>query len=97
MTDDELPSIDPAQLATVTGGATSTDASQQVQQMLQSLMTSIKDLAAARNNSGGGFMQMLPLLMMMRGHGGGGGPASAPVSYPETVVGPDGLTYNKAR
>jgi hypothetical protein len=93
---DDLPTIDPTQLATVTGGATSTDSSTQLQAMLQQLMTSIQDLA--KNQQGGGnnqLMQMLPILMMMRGRGGGA-PAPQPIVYPETVVGPNGLTYTKA-
>jgi hypothetical protein len=90
---DDLTTIDPAQLAAVTGGTTSTDQSQQLQMMLQQLMSSIQSLA---QNQGGGnnqLMQLLPIFMMMRDRNA---PAPAPVVYPETVVGPDGLTYTKA-
>jgi hypothetical protein len=91
---DDLTTIDPAQLAAVTGGATSTDQSQQLQLMLQQLMSSIQDLA--KNNQNGGnnqLMQLLPIFMMMRDRNA---PAAPPVVYPETVVGPDGQTYTKA-
>jgi hypothetical protein len=95
MNDDELPTIDPTQLAAVTGGATSTDTTTQLTAMLQQIMTSIQDIAKNRQSGGGDLMQMLPIMMMMRGRGGGQS-APPPVVYPESVVGPDGLTYNKA-
>ena len=92
MKKDELPSIDPSQLAAVTGGAT--DPNAQMQQMLQSILGSIQDLA--KNQGGGGmndFMQLLPIMMMMRGREAAAPPP--PPVYPDTVVGPDGLTYTK--
>jgi hypothetical protein len=59
----DLPSIDPTQLAAVTGGTSSSDAATQ---MLQQLMSSIKDLAQNQNGgSSNQFMQMLPMFMMM--------------------------------
>jgi len=64
MAEDKLPEIDLAQLEAVTGGAV---ASEQVTAVLQSLLSSIKDLAESRNNSGNQFMQMLPFIMMLRG------------------------------
>jgi hypothetical protein len=61
----DLPAIDPAELAAVTGGTSSSDA---MTQMLQQLMSSIQDLAKNANGGGGSsqFMQMLPIMMMMR-------------------------------
>jgi hypothetical protein len=62
--DNELPSIDLDQLAAVTGGA----GSEEVTLMLQSLLSSIQDLAKSNNSGGDSFMQMLPMMMlMMRG------------------------------
>ena len=60
----DLPSIDPAMLAQVSGGAS--DSSDQLTLMLNQLMSSIKDLAANRNSSGNDqLMQFLPIFMMM--------------------------------
>jgi hypothetical protein len=58
--DNELASIDLDQLAAVTGGAT-----EEITLMLQSLLSSIQDLAQSRNSGGDSFMQMLPMMMMM--------------------------------
>ena len=89
---DDLPTIDPTQLAAVTGGAT--DPNAQLTQMLQTILSSIQDLAKSQQGGGNDqFMQMLPILMMMRGRGGAAPPP--PPVYPDTVVGPDGLTYTK--
>jgi hypothetical protein len=55
----DLPSIDPAQLAAVTGGTSSDDA---VTQMLQQLVSSIQDLAQNANGGNNQFMQMLPMM-----------------------------------
>ena len=61
---DDLPSIEPEQLGSVTGGASSDDA---VTQMLTQLMSSIQDLAQNANQSNGSPMSMLlPMMMMMR-------------------------------
>jgi hypothetical protein len=62
MATNDLPSIDPTQLAAVTGGAGADDA---VTQMLQQLMSSIQDLAQNANGGNNQFMQMLPMMMMM--------------------------------
>jgi hypothetical protein len=59
--DDKLPEITPEMLAAVTGGAGSND---DVTLMLQTLMSSIQDLAKSRQ-SDGGFGQMMPMMMMM--------------------------------
>lgn len=62
---DQLPEITPEMLAAVTGGA-SGSSDEAVTAMLQSLLGSIKDLAAQQQNGGGNsFMQMLPMMMMM--------------------------------
>jgi hypothetical protein len=82
MPSDDLPSIDPAQLAAVTGGTGSTDDA--VTQMLQQLMSSIQDIA--KNQSGGSnnqFMQMLPIMMMMMNRQ----QPAAPAPYPEPPPG----------
>lgn len=66
---DELPSIDPAQLSAVTGGVT-TDASSStdLEAMMQQMMTSLQDLTQNQNSSSSNmFMEMLPMMMMMRG------------------------------
>ena len=77
MPNDDLPSIDPARLAAVTGGTSSDDA---VTQMLQQLMSSIQDLAQNQANGGNNqFMQMLPMMMMMMGRQE---PAPAPAPEP---------------
>jgi hypothetical protein len=62
MANNDLPSLDPTQLATVTGGTGSDDA---VTQMLQQLLSSIQDLAQNANGGNNQFMQMLPMMMMM--------------------------------
>ena len=66
---DELPSIDSAQLEAVTGGVTTTDSSTtDLTTMMTQMMTSLQDLT--QNQSSGSssmFMEMLPLMMMMRG------------------------------
>jgi hypothetical protein len=83
----QLPSIDAEMLAAVTGGATdNTDA---VTQMLQSLMTSIKDLASQRNSGSDQFMQLLPMMMMMMSRQQQPQVvAAAPVVAPNGPIGP---------
>ncbi|MBV8756048.1 MAG: hypothetical protein JO257_02160 [Deltaproteobacteria bacterium] len=62
-TKDEIPTIDPGQLAAVTGGASSDDA---VTQMLTQLMSSIQDLAKnASQSNQNPMMMLLPMMMMM--------------------------------
>ena len=63
-TKDAIPTIDPEQLAAVTGGASTDDA---VTQMLSQLMSSIQDLAQnANQNNQNPMMMLLPMMMMMR-------------------------------
>lgn len=83
MADDKLPEIDAEMLAAVTGGASS-GTSDQVATMLQTLMSSIRELAQSRNSSSGGdsFAQMLPFLMMMRQR-------QAPVAQPAPAPPPE--------
>ena len=84
---DELPSIDPAQLSAVTGGVT-TDASSStdLEAMMQQMMTSLQDLTQNQNSgSSNMLMEMLPIMMMMRGS-----EAAAPVAYPAEIPPPVG-------
>jgi hypothetical protein len=78
-----LPSIDPAELEAVTGGVTSTGTDDTaVTAALQSLMSSISDLANNQGANGGqSFMQMLPMMMMMMSH-------HAAPPPPAPIVGP---------
>jgi len=88
MADDEnqLPSIDADMLTAVTGGA-SGGSPEQVTAMLQSLMSSIQDLAKSKN-SGGNFMeQFMPIMMMMAMNR----PHPQPVVAAAPAVGPDGM------
>jgi hypothetical protein len=80
MAHDELPAIDPELLASVTGGAG--DNSEQITMMLQTLLSSIKELAASRNNSGDSLGQMLPMLLMMRNRQQSAPMVAAPVAPP---------------
>ncbi len=80
MTKDALPTIDPAQLAGVTGGSTSDD---QLTAMLQQLMTSIQDLAQKQNQGGNNqLMEMLPFLLMLRNANQAPAPVAAPAPPP---------------
>ena len=76
--------IDPMQLTKVAGGASRVTArggdSSEITTALQSVMTSIKDLASSKN-SGSDPMQMM-MMMMMMGGGGGGGSAPAAAAPP---------------
>jgi hypothetical protein len=68
-------SIDPAQLATVAGGASRVSAksggNDQLTAMLTQITSSIKDLASSQS-SGMDPMMMMVMMMMMGGGGGGG-------------------------
>jgi len=79
-----LPSIDPTELEAVTGGVTSTGGDNTaVNAALQSLMSSIKDLATNQaGNGGGSFMQMLPMMMMMMSRHHAAPPPPAPIVAP---------------
>jgi hypothetical protein len=84
---DPFMSIDPTQLANVSGGAArvtarSTGANDEVLQMLSSIGDSIKSLASAGSNSGGGDMMQMMMMMMMMGGGGGGASAAAAAPAP---------------
>ena len=79
MADNDLPSLDPTQLATVTGGTGSDDA---VTQMLQQLLSSIQDLAQNANGGNNQFMQMLPMMMMMMQRNQAAPVAAAPPELP---------------
>ncbi|HUS29204.1 MAG TPA: hypothetical protein VMZ53_11855 [Kofleriaceae bacterium] len=63
--DDDLPSIDPAALDTVTGGTASND---DVTAAITSLSNDLKDFVSSQKNQGSNtFQQMLPFLLMMSG------------------------------
>ncbi|MEJ7598764.1 MAG: hypothetical protein WKG01_12725 [Kofleriaceae bacterium] len=77
--------IDHMQLLKVAGGAARVTArggdSSEITTALQTVMTSIKDLAGSKN-SGGDPMQMMMMMMMMGGGGGGGGGAAPAAAAP---------------
>lgn len=86
----ELVSIDPAQLAAVSGGVTRSSGSSDsdVTAMLTQIGNSIKDLAAQKN-SGGTDTMTLMMMMLMMGGGGGGGAVAAPAALTPPVVNVD--------
>lgn len=68
--DDDLPTIDPQALDTVTGGTASND---DVTAAVEAISSSLKDFISTRKSSNADmFTQMLPFIMMMAGGGGGG-------------------------
>ncbi|HUJ57657.1 MAG TPA: hypothetical protein VLX92_04180, partial [Kofleriaceae bacterium] len=74
MSKEDLPTIDPDQLAAVTGGATTlsttdpTASTDPLTAEMQSLLGSIQDLAQNQNNSmSNQFMELMPFMMMMMG------------------------------
>lgn len=69
MPTEALPSIDPDQLARVSGGATSSN--DQITAVLSQITSSLGELSANKNQTDP--MQMMMLMMMMGGFGGGGG------------------------
>ena len=84
-----LPSIDPTELEAVTGGvSSSTGDSSAVTAALQSLMSSIKDIATNQAGNGGSFMQMLPMMMMAMSNRGGGSSTQVVASAPPAVYAP---------
>jgi len=90
----ELPTIAADELDSVTGGVTqaATDPNTTMETMLQSLLSSIQQLAKNQSSGGGGMSQMLPMMMMMMGNHHG---SSAPPPAPQVAVGqvtPDGWT-----
>ena len=86
MKNSQLPSIETAQLARVSGGATRTSStdqtSQQLQLMLSQIGDSIKSLASNQNNNSSNQLMPLMMMMMMGGGGGGGGGAVAAAPPP---------------
>lgn len=63
-TDDPFQSIDPTALQTVSGGASS-GSNSEVTTALNSILDSIKDLAAQRQGSSFGTNEMMLMMMMM--------------------------------
>ena len=83
-------SIDAETLTRVFGGASrvtsrSSGSSEQITQMLTSLTSQIKDLAA---NKSGGMDSMMPMMMMMMMGGGGGGGGGQVAAAPPPPAAP---------
>lgn len=92
MKDDALPTIDPEQLANVSGGAAQ-DMSTQVQALVQSLQDDLQQLAQGQqNNPMSEMMQILPMMMMMRGRGHAAAPPPAAPPGPIQVTPDSGWT-----
>ncbi len=74
----ELPTLDAAELTSVTGGVTSaaTDSSATIETALTSLMSSIQDLATAQSGGGMSDMMMPMMMMMMMGGSSSAAPAA---------------------
>jgi hypothetical protein len=84
--EDTFASIDPAELAAVSGG-TGSSSNDQLTAMISSISDSIKSLIANQsNNSGGDTMQMMMMMMMMGGMGGGGGAVQYAAPAPQQPV-----------
>ena len=66
MSKTDLPTIDPAALADVTGG---TD--DKVQQALDSIVSTLKDLNHNASNNGNSFLQWMPFFLLAMNGGGG--------------------------
>jgi hypothetical protein len=77
-----IQTIDPNDLARVSGGASSND---QLTAMLTQITSSISDLAKNRNNQQTDPMMMMVMMMMMGGGGGGGGYIAGPAAGPPVV------------
>jgi hypothetical protein len=79
---DAFASIDPSALENVAGGARSSDA--QLTATLNSITSSIADLAKGNQNQMDPMMMMM-MVMMMGGGGGGGGYVAAPAAGPPVI------------
>jgi hypothetical protein len=87
---DQLPSIDANMLAGVTGGATSTS-NETVTAALQTIMSSIQDLAKSQSGGMGDMMPIMMMMMMMNRPGPAQVVAAAPTVGPDgTPIGPGG-------
>jgi hypothetical protein len=89
---DQLPSIDADMLAAVTGGASGASSTEAVTTMLQTIMSSLKDLAGAQSSPfGGDMMPMMMMMMMMNNRPQQQVVAAAPTVGPDGVpIGPGG-------
>jgi hypothetical protein len=87
----ELPTISAEQLDSVTGGVTqaATDPNATMETMLQSLLSSIQQLAQQQQSSDGGMSQMMPMMMMMMGNH-----SSQPAAPPPQPVAVGGVTQD---
>lgn len=77
-------SIETQDLETVAGAAGSTD--DQLLTMLNSIGSSIKDLASNKNSSNDQLMPMMFMMLALGGGGGGGGGAVVAPAAPQTTV-----------
>ncbi|CAN5901130.1 hypothetical protein BH11MYX2_BH11MYX2_39030 [soil metagenome] len=78
--EDTFASIDPVQLATVSGG-TGSSSNDQLTAMISSISDSIKGLIANQSNTSGGDGDTMQMMMMMMGGMGGGGGGGGAVQY----------------
>jgi hypothetical protein len=82
---DQFTSIHPEQLEAVAGAASSSDA--QLETLLTSISSSIKDLASNKNNNNDQLTQMMFMMVALGGLGGGGGGAVvAPPPAQQTII-----------
>jgi hypothetical protein len=89
---DAFASISTDDLNKVAGGAArvtarSSGSSSEITAMLQSVTSSIQDLAGQKS-SGMDPMMMMMMMMMMGGGGGGGGAVAAPAPAPQPATPP---------
>jgi hypothetical protein len=82
MPTETIETIDPAALAHVSGGTSSSN--DQLTAMLTQITSSISDLAKSRQNQSDPTM-MIMMMMMMGGGGGGGGYIAGPAAGPPVV------------
>jgi hypothetical protein len=70
----ELPSIDAADLSEVTGGTHRPGHNDQLTAALTNITQSLQDLKTQNNGSSNNVSQLLPLMMFAKAGGGGGCP-----------------------
>jgi hypothetical protein len=85
-----FPSIDPAELGKVAGGASRVTARSSGNDQLTAMLTQITQSiqAMSQNNNQSDPMQMMMMMMMMGGMGGGGGAVAAPAAPPAPAPAP---------
>jgi hypothetical protein len=82
MPTETIETIDPDELARVSGGTTSND---QLTAMLTQITSSISDLAKNNQNQTDPTMMIMMMMMMGGGGGGGGGYIAAPAGGPPVI------------